>query len=129
MAEIKTAVITHCNQNAGIFTAFANRITPDKVPDKQPVPYAYVIQIGNDQRYHQKGTGGRKALIQINMFDSTLAGADANAELIRAAFAGYRGQMGAVDAGLVKAQILSGKWDEEARNYRRLIELEISTND
>lgn len=128
MAEIKTAVVAHCNQNAAIFAAFGNRITPDKIPDKQVLPHACVRQIGNDQRYHLKGEAGRKALIQIDVFDSSLTGADSNAELLRAAFSGFRGQMGAIDAGMVKANI-TGRWDEEARNFRRLIELEISTND
>jgi len=108
--------------------AFANRITPDHIPDNQAYPHARILQIGTDQRYHFKGENGRKCLIQIDVYDDDLVGADANAEIIRLAFSGYKGQMGTIDAGMVKAHIVSGEWNVEARNFHRIIELEISTN-
>ena len=109
--------------------AFANRITPDTLPSGQTYPCARVLQVGTDQRYHFKGESGRKALIQIDVYDDDLLGADANAEIVRAAFSGYKGMIGSIDAGMVKARIVSGSWNEVARNFHRILEIEISTND
>jgi hypothetical protein len=128
--EIKTAVVKHCINTPAIFAAFGNRITPDKVPDNQTYPFARVLQIASDQQYRIDGKeNGRMVMVQIDVFDNDLIGADANAELIRTAFSGYTGMMGSVNAGLVKARLVSGSWNSEVKDFHRIVELEIQTND
>lgn len=129
MIDPKVAVIAHCNATAAIVTAFANRITPDIIPDNQAYPHARVRQIGGTQGYHTTGEGQRGHLLQIDMYDDDLAGANANAEIIRAAFSGYMGMMGGMLTGRVQAKIVQSNWNETARNFWRIIEVEIPTND
>jgi hypothetical protein len=87
------------------------------------------LQIGNDQRYHFQGESGRKVLVQFDIYDDDIAGADGNAELVRNVFSGYKGHMGNVNAGMVTAKLVSGEWNETARNFHRLIEIMVNTND
>lgn len=129
MAEIKQAIIKHFMNNADIVSAFANRITADKFPDLQAYPRARVWVVNNDQKYHMQGEGGRNVMVQIDMDDDDISGADTNAELLRLSLSGFKGQMGNVNAGMVKARIVNGVWDETTRSYRRIIEVEVLTND
>jgi len=129
MIDPKSAVIAHCNNNAAVFAAFANRITPDKIPDGQAYPHARVRQIGQSQNYHTTGESQRGHLLQIDVYDDDLAGANTNAEILRAAFSGYMGVMGSMSTGRVKARIVQTNWNETARNYWRIVEVEIPTND
>lgn len=128
--DIKTAVIAVCNSTPAIVTAFAKRITPDRIPDKQEYPHARVIQIGGDQRYSHQGESGRKCLVQIDVWHSD-SSVDTYAELLRSTFSGYKGNMGSSGstAGMIKASLLSGNFDEITRKFKRIIELEIMTND
>lgn len=129
MAEIVTAVIAHCNNNSGVFGAFSHRITPDHIPDGQVYPHARVRNVGDNQMYHMLGESGRKSVIQVDIFDDDLSGVMANTELIRSAFSGFQGQMGAIKTGQVKAHIVDGNWNEDTHTHRRILELEIPTND
>ena len=129
MIDPKVAVIALCKATETILTAFANRITPDTIPDGQTYPHARVRQIGSTQGYHTQGESQRGHLLQIDVYDDDLAGANANAEIIRAAFSGYMGMMGNMLTGRVKAKIVLSNWNETARNFWRVIEVEIPTND
>lgn len=126
--DIKPACIALCNATSAVLAAFGNRIHPDTLPEIVTYPCARILQIGTDQRYHLQGESGRKIMAQIDVYDDDLAGADANAEIMRNAFSGYKGQMGNVNAGMVKARIVSGSWNAEARNYHRIIEVLVSTS-
>ena len=129
MIDPKAAAIAHCKASAEVYAAFANRITPDRIPDGQAYPHARIRQIGQTQGYHTTGESQRGHLLQIDMYDDDLTGANANAEILRAAFSGYMGVMGSMSTGRVKARIVSTNWNETARNYWRIIEVEIPTND
>lgn len=129
MEEIVPALVTWFALNSAVSTAFARRITGNKVPDGQTYPYAKLKVIGNQHKYHMKGYSGRNALVQCDIFDDDEPGADANAEIIRNALDGYKGMIGNLDAGMVRARVLSGVWNPENRNYLRILEIEVDTND
>lgn len=63
------------------------------------------------------------------MYDDDEAGANTNSELLRSILDGYKGMIGDVDAGMVKASLGPQSWDATIRNYWRIVELEIMTND
>ena len=128
MIDPKVAVIAHCSASSAIVAAFANRITPDTIPDGQAYPHARVRQIGGTQDYHTTGESQRGHLLQIDVYDDDLIGANANAEIIRAAFSGYMGMMGNMLTGRVQARITLSNWNETARNFWRVIEVTIPTN-
>ena len=133
MAEIKTAVIKHLMNNAAVFAAFGNRIWADRIPDvpgggAQPYPYARLITVASPQTYHYLGEGPRNPVIQIDVFDSAVATADANTELIRAALSGFHGQMGSINVGFTFVNAGPGTWDETTRNFRRILEARLATN-
>jgi hypothetical protein len=129
MIDPKVAVIAHCNASEAVLAVFAHRITEDKIPDKQGYPHARVRQIGQTQDYHTTGEGSRGHMLQIDMYDDDLAGANANAEILRAAFSGYIGMMGGMLTGRVQAKIALSNNDEATRTYWRVIEVIIPTND
>lgn len=134
MIEIIPAIIKHCANNPTITAAFGSRIFGNTIPDlpgggPQPFPNARMREIATGNIYAHTGNTGRTVLVQIDVFDDDEAGANANSEIIRAAFDGYRGMIGTVNAGMVKARRVSGDWQGEERSYIRILELEISTND
>ena len=76
MANPITNLITFCNNSPTIYAAFGNRITGDRIPDGQLYPNARVIQAGDAQKYLLgKGRGGRKILLQIDIYAETIASA------------------------------------------------------
>jgi hypothetical protein len=129
MIDPKVAVISHCNASETILAAFAHRVTQDTIPDGQAYPHARVRQIGQTQGYHTQGEGARGHMLQIDMYDDDLAGANTNAEILRAAFSGYMGMMGNMLTGRVQARIVLSNNDETTRKYWRVIEVVIPTND
>lgn len=134
MAEITPAMIAHYGQNAAIAAAFGTRIFGNRIPDVPggtawSYPYARIREISSTNRYSHSGNCGRTALVQIDVYDDDEAGADANAELLRAALDGYKGQMGAVSVGMAQARRRDANWNPEVRNYWRIVEVEILTND
>lgn len=134
MAELKQAMIAHLMADAAVFAAFANRVWADRIPDlpgggPQPYPYARLRVITSPQKYSHQGESGRTPLAQIDVFDDDIASGDANAELIRRSLSGFKGQMGSVNVGRCFVDGPSGTWDETVRNYRRILEVSIGTND
>lgn len=134
MADVKVAIIKHLMLNTAVVAAFGNRIWADRIPDlagggPQPYPHARVWVVTSPQMYSHAGESGRTALVQVDVFDDDVAGGDANTEIIRAALSGYRGMMGTLNAGHVFVRSVAGSWDEVARNYRRIVEVEVGTND
>jgi len=130
MAEIKQAVIAHLNNNADVFATFANRITAEKVPDNQAYPNGRVWLVTSPRQYHHGGQSGRKATVQIDIYAETQAEADDGAEEVMVSLSGYKGMLGdSVDAGYCFVNNISGTWNAEARNYHRILEVEIGTND
>jgi hypothetical protein len=135
MTEIIPALIKHCGNDATITAAFGARIFGNLIPDlpgggAQPYPYARMQEIATSNRYTHQGNSGRVVLVQIDVYDDDESGANANAELIRNLFDGYKGMIGGtVNAGMVKARRVSGTWNETARNFWRILEVQVSTND
>lgn len=133
MAEVKTSMIKHLMNTPAVFAAFANRIWADRIPDvpgggAQPYPHARLFVVAAPRDYHYQGEGARQPLVQIDVFDDDVAGADTNADLIRAALSGFRGQMGSMNVGFVFVNAGPGTWDETTRNYRRILEARLATN-
>jgi hypothetical protein len=134
MAEIKQALITHLNNDPNVSAAYSNRIWADRVPDlpgggPQPYPYALIRVIASQQSYSHQGEVGRTPLTQIDVFDDDISSGDTNAEIIRKSLSGFKGQMGNVYVGRCFVNGPSGTWDGTVRNYRRILEVSIGTND
>lgn len=134
MGELKTGIIAHLTNDANVYAVFGNRIWADRIPDfpgggSQPYPYARLRVITSPQSYSHQGESGRTPLVQIDVYDDDIAGGDANAELIRVSLSGFKGQMGSVNVGRCFVDGPSGTWDETTRNYRRILEVSIGTND
>lgn len=135
MAEIIPALIAHCMNSATIKAAFSTRIYGNKIADipsgaSQAFPYARMREITTGNQYSHNGNSGRIVLVQVDVFDDDESGANANSELIRAAFDGYKGVIGStINAGMVKARRVSQEWMSEDRNFQRILEIEVMTND
>lgn len=129
MAEVKQALIKHLMNDAAVFAAFGNRITSDRIPDGQTYPHARLWVVTAPQDYHMQGESVRRPLVQIDIYDDDVTGADTNTELIRASLSGFRGQMGSLNAGHVFVNSGPGDWNAEVRNYRRILEVRLGTND
>ena len=129
MAEVKTAIVKHLMNNATVKAAFGNRITVEKVPDKQTYPCAVLWTVTAPRSYTHQGPAGRMPLIQIDVFDDDQTGADANSLLIENALSGYRGAIGDLNAGFVSVNRGPDMWNPEERNYRRILEVTVRTND
>ena len=129
MVEPKVAVIAFLTQNADIFAAFGNRITADKIPDGQAFPNARIWIPAEKRKFHHGGTGGRKVLLQIDVYAETSQSADVSASLIDSAMSGYRGMMGSMSVGMCTTKTTSGLPNPDFRMIHRMIEVEVSTND
>lgn len=134
MAEIKQAVIAHLVNDAAVFAVFANRIWADRIPDNpeggpQTYPYARIWLVTSPQQYTHQGEGGRTPLTQIDIFDDDQARSDTATEIIRASLSGFSGLLGnGLSAGRTFVSMGPGGWNEEARNFRRILEVSIGTN-
>ena len=130
MAEVKTAIVKHLMNNALVKAAFGNRITVEKIPDNQTYPCAVLWTVTAPRSYTYQGPAGRMPLIQIDVFDDDQAGADANSLLIENTLSGYRGMLGSdLNAGFVSVNRGPDMWNPDERNYRRILEVTVRTND
>lgn len=129
MAEIIPNIITFLNNNATVFAFFANRITGDDVPDGQIYPYAYLWEVTSPQQYHHGGTSGRTALIQCDIVSDSQSQADEGKRVLFDALSGYKGMMGSVNVGYCFVVARSIPKDPDQLAYRRILELELGTND
>lgn len=130
MAEVKVAIIKHLMNTPAVFAAFGNRIKSEFIKeDNIAYPYAVLWVVTSPNQYGHQGQSGRKPFVQIDVFDDDETGADANALLIENALSGYRGAMGSLTAGHVFVNRGPDMWNPTERNYRRIIEVTIGTND
>jgi len=129
MGEIKQAMIAHLNATAKVFAVFGNRITPDNVPDNQVYPFARLKVISSPRAYTHDVKPTRTILLQVDVYSDTSNGADTARDTIKDALSGYRGMIGDVDAGYVFVDNGLEMWQPEDRNYWRVLEVRIGTND
>jgi hypothetical protein len=130
MASVITAIIKHLMNNPDVKTAFGNRITAEKVPDGQSYPYAVLWMVTAPRSYTHQGAAARMPMVQLDVFDDDQAGADANSLLIENALSGYRGMLGSeISTGLVSVNRGPDMWNSDERNYRRILEVTVRTND
>jgi hypothetical protein len=130
MASVITAIIKHLMNNPDVKTAFGNRITAEKVPNGQTYPYAVLWLVTAPRSYTHQGAAARTPIVQIDVFDDDQAGADANSLLIENALSGYRGMLGSdINAGFVSVNRGPDMWNPDERNYRRILEVTVRTND
>jgi hypothetical protein len=132
--EAVPQVIAHIARSAEIVALLSTRVWGDKIPDNpaggaQTYPYARAREISSAPRYTHTDQAGRVVIVQIDVYDDDQTGADALTELLRNYFNNYRGMIGSLNAGWVKAHKKSGVWEPGLRNYWRVLELEIKTND
>jgi hypothetical protein len=130
MASVITGIIKHLMNNADVKTAFANRITAERIPNGQAFPCAVLWMVTSPRSYTHQGAAGRVPMVQIDVFDDDQTGADANSLLIENALSGYRGMLGSeINAGFVSVNRGPDMWNPEERNYRRILEVTVRTND
>lgn len=68
----------------------ANGIWPGRAKDKCPTPYGVFTYFGNPTRYYSNAKAGdQNARLQIDIYDATLAGAEALADLAEVAMEGH----------------------------------------
>jgi hypothetical protein len=116
--------------NALVKAAFGNRITVEKIPDNQTYPCAVLWTVTAPRSYTHQGPAGRMPLVQIDVFDDDQTGADANSLLIENALSGYRGMLGSdLNVGFVSVNRGPDMWNPDERNYRRILEVTVRTND
>ncbi|MFA5379175.1 MAG: hypothetical protein WC455_25695 [Dehalococcoidia bacterium] len=136
MDSVVKGIIKHLMNNADVYAAFANRITAEKIPDvkipENPIKYpcAVLWVVTAPRSYTHQGPAGRVPIVQIDVFDDDQAGADANSLLIENTLSGYRGMLGSeVNAGFVSVNRGPDMWNPDERNYRRILEVTVRTND
>jgi len=129
MADLEASVVSFALLDADVLSALGSRFYVDKVPDKPGKPFAKLSQVSPDQRYTQDGYAGRVVLLQLDVYDDDKARCNSTAESVKARFDGYRGMMGDIKVGRCWCKDVRGEWPPDARNFRRILELEIGTND
>lgn len=129
MAEIIPAIIKHLNNDAAVFSFFGNRITGDDVPTDQAYPYAYLWEVTSPRQYHHGGTSGREVLVQCDVISNTILSVDEGKRIIETSLSGFKGMMGDVNVGRCFVTTRSIPKDPDQMTYRRVIEIEIGTND
>jgi hypothetical protein len=134
MAEVVSNLIAFSMTDAAISTAFGHRIWGNKIPDlpgggAQPYPYARMRDISDAHNYAHGGPTGRKAMVQVDIYDDDEATAKTNARLFVDLLDGYKGVMSNLTAGMVKAHRGPGTWDGSNRQYWQIVEVEVMTND
>jgi len=128
MAEIIPNILAFLNNNEAVNSLFDKRITGDDVPDGQTYPYAYMWEVVSPQQYHFTGKSGRIVLIQCDIVDDDIARVDLAKRTIFNALSGYKGQMGEVKIGRCFVSEASVPKDADQKAYRRILEIEIGTN-
>ncbi len=121
-------VLTHLRNDAEVFAAFGNRITPDKLPDTPTYPCARIWIVSSPTKYSHQGSSSNKTLLQLDIWDTTPSGVDTNLEILKRSLSGYRGMMGDMEVGYVFVKTVNTSWDAPAREYHRMLEVEIATN-
>ena len=129
MAEIVTALIAHLNSRADVFAVFSNRITENLIPDNQPRPCARITTVSNPQQYHMRGASVRRVTLQIDVYADTQTVRDISAAVITSALSGYAGAVGNINVGYIFIRNDLATYNEEARAFQRIIDLELATND
>jgi len=114
--------------NSTVTALFGHRITGDDVPVGQEYPYAYLWEVTSPRQYHHKGESGRIALVQCDVVDDDSAGVDLAKRTIIDALTGYKGMMGEVSVGYCFVNTASVPKDPEQQAYRRVLEINIATN-
>lgn len=128
MAEIKTAVIAILNQTPSVFALFGNRIWADKLEDSPTYPCGRVWLVANDDIHTLTHKSHSNALVQLDLYDDDILGADAGADAVVKALDGWKGSSNGVDIKIIFAALKRGLYNEVVRKYQRIIELEISAN-
>ena len=127
--EIIPNILTFLMLNTTVTALFGHRITGDDVPDGQTYPYAYMWEVVSPTQHHYKGGAGRIALIQCDVIDDDIAGVDLAKRTLFDALDGYKGMMGNVNVGYCFVNTASVPKDPDQQSYRRILEINVATND
>lgn len=94
--ELNEALYTYLTGISGLTTLISNRIYPDKLPDKCPLP-AVTYHMTSEQEtetFRQPSTSLLSAVYSITVWASTRAAANMVSKQLRKAFKNYSGTMG-----------------------------------
>lgn len=125
MADLESSLRTLALQSPAVSTAFGVRFYWNKIPDGTSYPCARAQTISDIALDTHSNTWGGKALVQIDVFDDDKANCNTNAALIRSWLHRYNGALGASYNATIQVRNAPSGWDDEARLFRRILEVDI----
>lgn len=126
MSDIPSSVRAYLKTKSAVYTAFGDRIFVLKVPDGASYPFAVIRTVADSPFYTQDGEATRNTIIQIDVFDDSIADAYTNVDKIRTALTGYSGTMGSHTVGAVFVREGQDLWMADARHFKVFNQYEIN---
>ena len=103
--ELNDALYSYLSSCSGLTALVSNRIYPDKLPDKCPLPAVTYQLISEEETetFHQPTVDLLAAVYSITVWASTRAAANMVSKQLRKAFKNYSGTMGGTGGVSVSA--------------------------
>ena len=127
--DLEASIRAFALADTDIAAAISTRWFVDFIPDDAVYPLVKMSQVANAPRYSHSGNSGRVVTFQADIYADDKAGANSTAESVLERFDAYKGVVGSVTAGYIWARDVRGEWSPETRKFRRIVEIEIGTND
>lgn len=125
MADLESSLRTLTLQHSSVAAAFGTRFYWNKLPDSLTYPTARAQTISDNAMDTHGNTWGGKAVVQIDVWDDDKANCNTNAGLIRSWLHRYNGSLGASYIATIKVRNAQSGWDDEARLFRQILEVDI----
>jgi len=124
MADLESSFRTATLLGTGIAAAFSNRFYWNHVPDAVTYPIIKAQTVTDNANDTHSSKWGGRANIQLDVYDDDKSGCNANAALVRSWLHNYKGVMGDYRV-MIKVRNFPSTYEDEARLYRRMLEVEI----
>ena len=124
MADLESSLRTLALQHPDVTTAFSTRFYWNHIPDGVTYPCIKaqtITDIAEDT--HSRNWGGR-ALVQLDVYDDDKTNCNAGTDKVRNWLHRYNGGMGTYRV-TIKVRNAPSTFDDEARLYRRMLEVSI----
>jgi hypothetical protein len=118
MSDIPSSIRAFLRTDTDTLAAFGERIFVLKVPDGVSYPFAVIRKVADSPSYTQDGESTRVTIIQIDVYDDSIADAYTNIDKIRAALTGHSGTMGSHTVGAVFVREGQDQWMTDARHFK-----------
>ena len=126
---VEDSIRSFALDEADIVAEIGARFYIDHVPDNADLPFVKLSLVDDDQLYSHDGESGHIPLYQMEVYAEAKSECNALSVLLFARFVGHSGVMGDVTVGYIFPRIVRGEFAPDSRNYRRILELRIGTND